>query len=92
MEVRDFMRKLLIGLLASYVLLQPVQGQYKSYRGTDGRYYDRTHKDYHTWNDRESRAWRRYWEQKHRRQVEWERANARQRREYWAWRHAHMEY
>jgi len=86
------MRKLLLGLLGSSLLLVPMQAQHKAYRDSERRYYDGTHKDYHVWNDRESRAWHRYWEEKHRRDTAWERANARQRREYWDWRHGHTQY
>ncbi|MFL6416340.1 MAG: hypothetical protein ACJ74Y_11820 [Bryobacteraceae bacterium] len=85
------MRRLLVGLLMSGILLLPVQAQYKSYRTTNDRYYDRDHKDYHSWNDGESKAWRRYWQEQRRREIAWERANARQKREYWKWRHDRMD-
>ncbi len=54
------------------------------------RYYDRDHKDYHEWNEREERAWHRYWEeQRHALPLTWRRANEEQRRAYWRWRHEH---
>jgi hypothetical protein len=55
----------------------------------DHRYYDRDAKDWHEWNDREARAYRRYLEESRRKQIEWERANAAQQRDYWKWRHKH---
>ena len=58
-------------------------------RRDEHRYYDEKHKDYHEWNDRESRAYRMYWQQRHHNYMDWERANERQRRDYWNWRHRH---
>jgi|ERR1035438_9115641 hypothetical protein len=88
------MRNCLTALLVSCALLVPAQGlaQYhedRDHRDREGRYYDREHRDYHEWNDRESRAWHRYWEERRRREIAWERANERQRRAYWRWRHEH---
>jgi len=89
------MQKFLAVALASCGLLAlQVSAQYGSnaYRDRDGRYYDRDHRDYHEWNDREARAWHRYWQEQHRREIAWERAKERQRRDYWRWRHEHPDY
>jgi hypothetical protein len=57
--------------------------------GVQLRVYDRHHKDYHNWDDREESSYRRYLAG--RRQTY--RVYARQRRatqdRYWDWRHAH---
>lgn len=87
------MRKFVLTTLASFgLLLLPVQAQHNAYRSPDARYYDRDYRDYHTWNEREARAYHRYWVEQRRREIAWERASARQRREYWRWRHRHMDY
>jgi hypothetical protein len=86
------MRKVLLATLTSFALFLPVQAQRNAYRHREDRYYDREHRDYHSWNEREARAWHRYWEERHRREIAWERAKERQRREYWKWRHEHMNY
>jgi len=53
------------------------------------RYYDRNAKDWHEWNEREERAYRRYLEENRLREDRWERANAARQRAYWRWRHNH---
>lgn len=85
------MRKLLLGILTASFLSVPIQAQYNTYRGNDGRYYDRDRRDYHAWNDGEAKAWHRYWAERHRREIAWERANERQKRDYWKWRHEHRD-
>lgn len=93
------MKRFLIVLVTICALMTPAQifgqdGYRRSYRDREGRYYDREHRDYHEWNERERRAWHRYWaeQQRRRREIAWERANERQRRAYWRWRHEHMGY
>lgn len=91
------MHKLFVVLLTSCALLMPTQvlAQYtyhNAYREPDRRYYDRDHRDYHVWNERETRAWHRYWQERRRREIAWERANERERRAYWRWRHEHLDY
>lgn len=53
------------------------------------RVYDRHHRDYHNWDDRENRAWGVYLNDNHRHAHEYSRARRRERSEYWNWRHAH---
>ena len=53
------------------------------------RVYDRDHKDYHNWNDRENNAWGAYLSENHRDQHEYKRANRKEQNNYWAWRHSH---
>ncbi len=55
----------------------------------DKRYYDRDHKDYHEWNDREDRAYRKFLEERHEHYRDWNRINRDRQREYWRWRHDH---
>jgi hypothetical protein len=57
--------------------------------GDDHRYYDRKHRDYHTWNDGESVAYVRWEKEGHRRHVEFAHRRAADRDRYWEWRHSH---
>jgi hypothetical protein len=50
------------------------------------RYYDRSHKDYHTWDDNEGRAYQRY-QTDHHQTRDFNRLNRRQQTRYWGWRH-----
>jgi hypothetical protein len=53
------------------------------------RIYDRTHKDYHNWDEHENEAWRLYLSNSHKQYHEYQRANRREQEEYWNWRHDH---
>jgi hypothetical protein len=50
------------------------------------RYYDKHHKDYHTWDDNEDRSYQRYQTERHERRAFIE-LNTRQQTVYWTWRH-----
>jgi hypothetical protein len=56
------------------------------------RYYDRDHKDWHEWNEGESRAYRHYLEERHEHYRDWVKANQAQQRAYWRWRHEHPDW
>jgi len=53
------------------------------------RYYDREHRDYHEWNDREDRSYRVYLGERHRHYREFHHINRREQNHYWRWRHNH---
>jgi hypothetical protein len=57
--------------------------------GVQVRVYDRDHRDYHNWDDREDRAYRGYVDGRHERYVIYEHRNHRYQRNYWKWRHNH---
>ena len=57
-------------------------------RAENHRYYDKKHKDYHQWDDNESRAYQRYQAERHEKR-EFARLNSRQQAAYWDWRHEH---
>jgi Ni/Co efflux regulator RcnB len=50
------------------------------------RYYDKQHKDYHTWDDNEDRFYQRYQTEHHEKRAFIE-LNTRQQTVYWNWRH-----
>jgi hypothetical protein len=57
--------------------------------GVQIRVYDRDHRAYHNWDDREDRAYRGYLVERHRHYLEYERQDHRTQRDYWNWRHSH---
>jgi type III secretory pathway component EscR len=56
------------------------------------RVYDRNHKDYHNWDDREDRAYRGYLTENHREYREYNRQKRRDQESYWKWRHNHPDH
>jgi hypothetical protein len=54
----------------------------------EGRAYDKEHKDYHRWDDKENEAWRRFLAEKHREDHEFTEAGKKEQSEYWNWRHS----
>ena len=57
--------------------------------GDSVRVYDSNHRDYHNWDDREDRAYRRYYSEQHKTYREYNKQNARDQRNYWKWHHNH---
>jgi hypothetical protein len=53
------------------------------------RVYDRSHHDYHQWNDSEDHAYRQYLTENHKEYRDFQSASGRQQSQYWKWRHAH---
>lgn len=53
------------------------------------RVYDRDHRDYHNWDDREDRAYRRYLVERRRTYLEYHKQHYRVQKHYWNWRHSH---
>lgn len=54
------------------------------------RYYDREHKDYHPWDDREDGAFRRWWvEERHETYRPFAKLKREEQSAYWKWRHEH---
>ena len=53
------------------------------------RVYDRSHKDYHNWNDNEDRTYRVYLGEQHQEYREYSTLNHGQQNKYWNWRHGH---
>jgi hypothetical protein len=61
-------------------------------QSVDVRIYDSHYRDYHHWDDREDRAYRRYLAERRWQYREYRRQSRRRQREYWAWRHSHPDY
>ena len=55
------------------------------------RVYDRTHKDYHVWNDHENQAYRSWLGERQLKYRDYGRLKHKQQNDYWQWRHDHPE-
>jgi hypothetical protein len=55
----------------------------------DKGYYDRDHKDCHTWDDHEGRAYQTWEEAQHKTHREFSKLKAKEQSEYWKYRHEH---
>ena len=53
------------------------------------RVFDRDHKDYHNWDDREDSSYRAYLAEQHRTYRVYARQPRATQRDYWNWRHSH---
>jgi len=51
------------------------------------RYYDKSHKDYHTWDSNEDRSYQRYQTERHQKRA-FVQLSTRQQTVYWNWRHS----
>ena len=58
-------------------------------RDHERRYYDKSHRDYHQWNDDEDRNFILFLGERHIQVHAWTRARPREQQEYWKWRHEH---
>lgn len=57
----------------------------------DKKYYDREHKDYHTWNSDEDSRYKQYREEKKIPEHSFARAKRSEQADYWKWRHQHSD-
>jgi Ni/Co efflux regulator RcnB len=64
------------------------QGNKQENRQNDNskRYYDKSHKDYHTWDSNEDSAYQRYQTQHHEKRA-FVQLSTRKQTTYWSWRH-----
>ena len=56
------------------------------------RVYDRTHRDYHNWDDREERSYQTFRVEHPKYHVTYKKAKRSQQNEYWTWRHVHPDH
>ena len=85
------MRRYLSTFLLGVAMLVPVVLQARD--DHPRRYYDRSHKDYHQWNDQEDRAYRHWIQDERKREYHpWVKARRSEQKEYWRWRHEHSDW
>jgi hypothetical protein len=84
------MKYLLIlgGLLMASSIVAPMPAMADDHHG-ERRYYDRSGRDYHYWNDGEDHQYRAYLVEQHRTYVPFARVTVRRRQEYFTYRHQH---
>jgi hypothetical protein len=56
------------------------------------RVYDRDHKDYHNWDDREEHSYQTFRVEHPKYQVKFTKTKRNQQKEYWTWRHSHPDH
>ena len=72
------------GMLIAPSLMGQVQVKIKV-----GKVYDRDHKDYHNWDDREDKAYRGYLVDNHQEYRPYAKMKRQDQSHYWTWRHSH---
>jgi hypothetical protein len=78
---------MLIAALGSTAFVPAAQAAIPDRRGPVARVYDRVHRDYHTWNASEDRAYRGYLSNQRRPYRTFSRLDRNQQQDYWRWRH-----
>jgi type III secretory pathway component EscR len=78
---------ILSALVLSTTLIGPVIAQSRAPQ--EKCYYDKSGKDYHTWNSNEDRAYRSYLQEQHQSYREFNKVNRNQQQQYFTWRHQH---
>ena len=78
---------MLIAALGSTAFVPTAQAATRDRRAPVARVYDRVHRDYHTWNASENRAYRGYLSTQHRPYRTFSRLNRNHQQDYWRWRH-----
>jgi hypothetical protein len=91
MHGHRFLASLIVGaaLLAPVPIQAAAGPQERRPVTTQKRVYDRSHKDYHVWDDREDQAYRQYFGDQHMKYRGYSRLSHKQQTTYWTWRHTH---
>jgi hypothetical protein len=85
------MKRYLSVLMLGATLIVPTVAKADDDDRRHHRYYDRSRRDWHEWNEKEERAYRHYLKEQRRREIDFERAHRRDREQYFRWRHEHPE-
>jgi type III secretory pathway component EscR len=80
---------ILSALVLSTTLIGPVAA--RAGAPQEKRYYDKSGKDYHTWNNNEDHAYRAYLTEQHRNYQNFNRNSRNQQQQYFSWRHQHSD-
>ena len=80
---------ILSALVLSTALIGPIAARADDSNHHEKRYYDRSGRDYHAWNDNEDRAYRTYLQEQHRNYRSFNKVNRGQQQQYFKWRHEH---
>ena len=82
----------LAGLFLAAALVTPMATTTSATPQVSVRIYDRDHKDYHNWDDNESRAYEGYRHDHTDFKVTFGKNTRRQQSDYWKWRHEHPDH
>jgi len=88
-------RLLLSSFFLAAALIAPMAiGANAAAQAISVRVYDRDHKDYHNWDDREEHSYVQFRQEhpKHHYNVTFSRTNRSEQRAYWSWRHTHPDH
>src|SRR5271165_4817343 len=83
------MHRYLSVLLLSAALILPVVMRADDNHDQSKRYYDKTGKDWHEWNQNEDHAYHQYLQDNHKKDRDFSKASSRERDDYFKYRHAH---
>ena len=80
---------LISSLFLTTALLAPAAIRANAAPQVSVRVYDRDHKDYHNWDDREGRSYETFRTDHPKYNVTFGKTNRSQQKTYWNWRHEH---
>jgi len=83
---------LLASLFLGAALIAPMAIRTNAAPQISVRFYDRDHKDYHNWDDREVRSYGVYRNDHPKYNVQFSKTSRSQQRDYWRWRHEHPDH
>lgn len=81
----------LSALVLSTALVDSIAARTDDSNHHEKRYYDRTGRDYHTWNNTEDRAYRAYLQEHQQNYRKFNKVNRSQQQQYFKWRHEHSD-
>jgi len=76
-----------VAMLTSASILAAAGPEQRRPVTTQKRVYDRSHNDYHMWDDHEDQAYRQYVGDQHMRYRGYSKLSRKQQTSYWKWRH-----
>jgi hypothetical protein len=79
----------------TYAAPRQDNGHQEEHRRDDNdrnRFYDKTHRDYHNWDDNEDHHYRQYLVERHREYHPFIEIKVKEQRAYWNWRHSHPDH
>jgi hypothetical protein len=74
---------------AAIVTRAASQDEHRDEHHDQKRVYDRSHKDYHNWDDNEDRTYHQYFTENHGEYRDYSKLKRKDQDAYWNWRHEH---
>jgi len=92
MNTKPFISSLALATALTAPVWIPIVPAAQAQVGVSVKIYDRDHKDYHVWDEREDRAYRAYLVEQHREYRPYAKIKREDQRGYWNWRHEHPDH